>query len=194
MRETADGTSELIAAVDRLSVRLRERMGESLRSMRADPPLVTVTTRSVEALRLYAQAERVADQGDYDRAIALLEEATKLDSTFAMAYRRLGAYYGNRSDFQSDAKGREALRRAYALRDRLSDRERYHVEALYASNVELDEERAVTAYLALLEKYPLDPTDLNNIAVSYSVLGRTDERLNLWIGPTCGEATRNGDP
>jgi tetratricopeptide (TPR) repeat protein len=155
---------------------LRERIGESLRSVRADPPLGRVSTSSIEALRLYAQAHRVSDQGDYDRAIALLEEATKLDSTFAMAYRRLGAYYGNRSDFQSEVKGDTALRRAYALRDRLSDRERYHVEGLYASNVELDDEKAVTAYLALLEKYPADPTGLNNIAVSYSSLGRMDER------------------
>ena len=175
-RETADGPSQLIAAVDRLSATLRERIGESLRNVRSDPPLERVSTSSIEALRLYAQADRVADQGDYDRAIALLEEATKLDSTFAMAYRRLGAYYGNRSDFQSEAKGEEALRRAYELRDRLSDRERYHVEGLYASNVELDEEKALTAYLALLEKYPLDPTGLNNISVSYAVLGRTEER------------------
>jgi tetratricopeptide (TPR) repeat protein len=50
------------------------------------------------------------------------------------------------------------------------------VEALYASNVELDDEGAVTAYLALLEKYPTDGTALNNIAVSYSFLGRPAER------------------
>jgi tetratricopeptide (TPR) repeat protein len=174
-RETADGPNELIVAVDRLSATLRERIGESLRSVRADPPLARVTTSSIEALRLYSQAHRVANQGDYDRAIALLEETTRLDSTFAMAYRRLGAYYGNRSDFQSEERGREALRRAYALRNRLSDRERYQVEGMYARNVELDNEKAVTAYLALLEKYPLDPTGLNNIAVSYRRLGRADE-------------------
>jgi tetratricopeptide (TPR) repeat protein/tRNA A-37 threonylcarbamoyl transferase component Bud32 len=174
-RETADGPRELIVAVDRLSATLRERIGESLRSVRADPPLARVTTSSIEALRLYSQARRVADQGDYDRAIALLEQATRLDTTFAMAYRRLGAYYGNRGDFQSEARGKEALRRAYAMRSRLSDRERYHVEGLYASNVELDDEKAVTAYLALLEKYPLDPTGLNNISVSYGALGRIDE-------------------
>jgi tetratricopeptide (TPR) repeat protein len=46
---------------------------------------------------------------------------------------------------------------------------------MYARNVALDDEKAVTAYLALLEKYPLDPTGLNNVYVSYSALGRTDE-------------------
>jgi tetratricopeptide (TPR) repeat protein len=172
-RETADGAGELIGAVDRLSAHLRERIGESLRTVRSDPPLERVTTTSLEALRLYAQADRLSDEGDYDRAIALLEEAIERDSSFAMAYRRLGAYRGNRGE---DELEKAALSRAYELRTRLSERERYHVEALYASSVELDEEGAVTALLALLEKYPTDGTALNNIAISYGLLGRPAER------------------
>jgi Flp pilus assembly protein TadD len=176
-RETANDPSELIPAVDRLSKHMRERVGESLRTLRADPPLERLTTSSLEALRLYTQATAVADRGDYRRAISLLEEAVARDSTFAMAYRRLGMYKTNPSfRFQMGASGDSALRRAYALRNRLADRERYHVEAAYWARAENDLEKAVTTYLALLEKYPDDAVALNNLAVQYTLLGRFAER------------------
>ncbi len=170
----------MIAAVDRLGAKLRERIGESLRTVRADPPLERATTRSVDALRVYAQATRMANLGDYDRAIAPLEEATRLDTTFAMAYRRLAAFLGNRGDAMSQERSRVAVARAFTLRDRLSNRERLHVEA-YAALGARDIERAVTAYLALLERYPTDQTALNNVAVSYMNLNRPGERDRmLW--------------
>ncbi|HWP39148.1 MAG TPA: protein kinase [Gemmatimonadales bacterium] len=176
-RETAADPSDLIPTIDRLSGRLRERIGESLRTVRADPPLERFTTTSLQALRLYAQATDVANRSDYRRAVALLKEAVARDSTFAMAWRRMGAYMGN-PQFAAEMGNESiaALTRAYALRDRLSERERYHVEALFFSRVENDPERSVTSYLALLEKYPDDPTALNNIAVDYGALGRFAER------------------
>jgi tetratricopeptide (TPR) repeat protein len=175
-RETAAGPDDLIPAVDRLSGRLRERIGESLRTVRADPPLERFTTTSLEALRLYAQASDIANQGDYRRAVALLKEAVARDSMFAMAWRRMGAYMTGPLGNAMRDEGLAALRRAYALRDRVSERERYHVEALYFGTVASDRERSVTSYLALLEKYPDDATALNNIANAYSALGRFAER------------------
>ncbi|OGU06869.1 MAG: hypothetical protein A2W29_03975 [Gemmatimonadetes bacterium RBG_16_66_8] len=177
-RETAADAGELIHAVDRLSGRLRERIGESLRTVRAEPPLERVTTTSLEALRLYAQATDVANQGDYRRSVALLKEAVARDSTFAMAWRRMGAYMSSNAQLAAEMRdeGIAALQRAYSLKDRLSERERYHVEALYFSTVENDRERSITSYLALLEKYPDDATALNNIATDYSALGRFAER------------------
>ncbi|MGD8726206.1 MAG: protein kinase, partial [Gemmatimonadales bacterium] len=175
-RESAADAGELIGAVDRLSAQVRERVGESLRNLRADPPLDRLTTTSLEALRLYAQARRVSDQGDYRRAIALLEEAVTRDTTFAMALRRLGMYKTNPSfRFEMGRSGIEDLRRAYALRDRLSDRERYLVEAAYWGRVDVDIDRAITTYLALLEKHPSDATGLNNLAVQYGLVGRHAE-------------------
>ncbi len=175
-RGTAANADGLIAAVERLSRDLRQRVGESLRSIRADPPLERLTTSSRQALQLYAQAERVADLGDYDRAIALLEQAVAQDSGFAMAWRRLGMYLTNPgAGPEREARGEAALKRAFALRDRLSERERLFVEAGHANRVEGDPERAVTLYLAIVEKYPNDPTALNNLAVEYSGLGRDAE-------------------
>jgi TolB-like protein len=91
VRESAANDAELIPALDRLSRALRERIGESLVSIRADEPLAHVTTESLEALKKYTEGVRLADVDDYDRSIAFLEEATALDTGFAMAWRKLAA-------------------------------------------------------------------------------------------------------
>ncbi len=172
--EQAKTSADIMDAVDQMSTAFRERIGESYSSLRSDPPLDRFTTSSLEALQLYAQATRASEAGNLDRAIALLERAVAIDSTFAMAWRRLGAFMSRPGRGQG-AEGRDALRRAYALRERLADRERYHVEALHAVYVEQDEEKAITAYLTILDKYPRDGTALNNVGVSYGSLGNTRE-------------------
>ena len=84
---TAKGPDDLIAAVGRLSRDLRRTIGESLRDVRNSPPLERVSTSSLEAFRKYQAAIAVEyGLGGYP----LLLEAVKLDTTFAMAYRKLG--------------------------------------------------------------------------------------------------------
>ncbi len=181
-RETASDAGEIIDAVDRLSLRFRERIGESLRTVRADPPLANVTTGSLEALRLYAQAQRLSNQGDGQRAIALLEEAVARDTMFAMAYRSLGTFQTNpQFRRQMGLSGDSALRRAYTLRNRVSEVERYLIEAIYWFRAENDLEKAATAYVALLENYPTNGTALNNVAVVYTVMGRFAERDEMYL-------------
>ncbi len=179
LRQNVTSPEALLESVDRLSAELREEVGESLRSVRADPPLEQVTTRSLDALRLYARGTRAADHEGYDRAIELLQQAVAEDSGFAMAWRRLGLYIGN-SSFLLRARADSAILRAWALRDRLPERERLLVEATVASTIEMDSERAVTAYLAVLEKHPNDVTALNNLGVAYEALGRTAESLEMF--------------
>ena len=172
--EQANTSADIMGAVDRMSMAFRERIGESYSSLRSDPPLERVTTTSLEALQLYAQADRVEDLGDVDRAITLLQQAVAIDSTFAMAWRRMAAFM-LRPLREQEEEGRDALRRAYALRERVAERERYHIEALHATRVEDDDEKAVTAYLTILEKYPLDGTAMNNVGVAYSSMGNRQE-------------------
>ncbi|MBI3983409.1 MAG: protein kinase, partial [Gemmatimonadetes bacterium] len=173
VQEPAADAQQLMPALDRVSARLRERIGESLRSVRASPPLDRLTTTSLQALRRYAQAQRFADQGDLDRAVALLEEAVEQDSMFAMAFRRVGVLYVNRGDAE---EGRAALRRAFALRTRSSELERLQIEAMHAWYVEANYEKGITANLAILDKYPTDLYALQNIAALYNILGRDAER------------------
>jgi tetratricopeptide (TPR) repeat protein len=172
---TADG---LAAAVDRLSATLRERVGESLRSIRADPPLAQMTTASTEALRLFAQSERAADADDTEAAVALLERAIALDSNFAIAHRRLAVLIRNTGG--DTTKVQSSARRAYALRDKLSARERYMVDAAYHTYVAHDTAKTVAAYRALLDLYPDDRTATNNLALIYSEQGKRREALDLY--------------
>ena len=122
-RETT-GQADLIHAIGRLTRRLRGKIGESLKSVRASPPLPQVTTPSLAALRRYSEGARAAVyENDPVRGVARLKEAVALDSTFAMAWLQLSAVYG--SGRISPGLANHAAERAYRHRDRLPDRERY---------------------------------------------------------------------
>ncbi len=178
VRETAGDAGELPDRVDGLSAQLRERAGESLRTIQGDPPLEEVTTASMGALETYARALRANNLGDDVRAIALLEEALSQDSTFAMAHRKLGILLANQGN-EVERRNR-AFTRAYELRDRLTDRERWLAEAAYLSYVEEDPGAANDRYESLLEAYPSDPTALNNLALAYRDLGREEDAIELY--------------
>ena len=122
LRETAASDAELIPAIDRLSRALRESIGESLVTIRADEPLEHVTTSSLDALRKYSQARRLSDAGREDDAIPLLQEATTIDTSFAMAWRKLAVILSNHG--APYAKIADAAGHAYRHRDHLSELEK----------------------------------------------------------------------
>lgn len=167
VREDAADSTKLLDALDRVSDQLRRRIGESLWAVRVSPPLEQVTTSSLQALRLYSQAIRVGDQeGDGTRAIEILRQAVALDTTFAMAYRRLGVYM---RETNARAGADDALARAFRHRDRLPELERYHTAGSYFENVALPDS-AIATYRALLAIYPNDARALNNLADAYEDL------------------------
>jgi eukaryotic-like serine/threonine-protein kinase len=163
MRETAADEDELISATERLSERARERAGESLPSIRAGPGLAQVSTSSLDALRLFSEGDRALDRGDHWLAIELLEEAVERDPEFAMAWRRLAVALQNAG--VDRPRQREAYGKAYELRHRLTDRERYHVEANYHWAVERDREASARALRRVLEVDPYDRIALHNLAL-----------------------------
>ncbi len=170
--ETATDQGEFLAAMDRLGRKLRERLGESLGSIRSSAPLERATTSSTEALRKYSRAREAFDDRDMEKAIALLDEAIALDSTFGMAWRALAV--------ADPERRKEAATRAYELRERLTERERYHAVAIYQSYVLADDDETVTTYRALLEQYPDDATALNNLGVAYRDLGQLELAAEMY--------------
>ena len=132
-RTSVEGAGQLLDAIDGLTRKLRGRIGESLKTVRDAPALDEVTTSSLDALRKYAEAVRASDlQGDYVKTAQLLREAVAKDSNFAMAYRKLGVTLGNLQ--MPRAQIDSALERAYKLRDRLPEKERYLTIATYFQN------------------------------------------------------------
>ncbi len=166
--EQAASADELVDAVDRLSNRMRERFGESLRDIRRGEPLERVTTGSMRAMRIFTQGLEAWNQGDQTRALQLLGEAIAEDSMFAMAYRKTAIILNNEGEQR--ARAVDAATRAYEFRDRLTERERYLVTAAYHSVVTGNRDQVISAYRTVLDMYPDDTYALNNLGVIYGQL------------------------
>ena len=173
LRETADDDSQILKAIDRLSRAMRERIGESLRTIRANEPLEQVTTGSLAALRIYTEAIHANDTGDPDHAVELLRQAVAIDSGFAMAWRKLAVTVSN--TFGSRAEVIDATTRAYQHRDRLPAREAGYATGFYYYVVEPDRDKEVAAYRSVLELDPTDNTALNNLSIALTFQRRFAE-------------------
>lgn len=169
VRETATDSTAVLAAIDRLSKGVRRRLGESARSLKSAQPLARATTASLDALRKYTQAlalkEDVATQPE---AMALLEEAVKLDTAFALAWREL-------AELRSQTSGRwEALRHAMDHRDHLTASERAFTEATYSTWVG-DFQQAIAALRNVVKLDPGNATAWGNLG--YLLLYRAADDL-----------------
>jgi tetratricopeptide (TPR) repeat protein len=177
-RQTAKDSTELIDAVDRLAADMRAKVGESLRSVASSESLRAVTTTSLDALRKYSYVSNRMYRGEIDLRVAqeLLEEAIALDSTFATANLSLAIAINNYGG--SDARAWEATAQAFRHRERLTERERYQVEAYYYSKAG-DIPGAMQAYRRILT---VDSTALaaaNNLADLNMYEGAYDAAVEL---------------
>jgi len=188
-RETAESPKDIIPAIDRLSRRLRERIGESLRAIHATPALEQVTTGSLEALRKFVAGSNAEDfDGDRPRAVALLDDAIRLDTGFAMAYRKLAVVLNNAG--LQRARQLSLVEHAYAHRDRLTDVERQLVEAYYWQyGPHVDEAKAIAAYEQALEMAPTHPTPLNNLGILYESSRQYQKALEYYRRTKQGDST-----
>ena len=176
-RETAEERTAIIGAVDRLSKRLRAKIGESLASVRQSRPLPSVTTGSLEALELFASAMEMGRRGNRAAAIPVLERAVSLDTTFAGAYRALGIYYLN--DAGNPGAAQRNTERAFRFSDRLPEPERLKTRALvHSRRGRLDS--AAHYYLLLLETSSDSFVAINNLGDVYERMGRYEEALDLY--------------
>jgi tetratricopeptide (TPR) repeat protein len=177
-RENAADSTEIIYAADRLSKRLRERIGESLKSIRGSLPLWDLATPSLEALKKFMQGARA---GDWEQTAALWEEAVAIDTGFAYAHRLLGVRYANRGD---RAEAVEHLTKAFQHRDRLDEGARYMVDGTYYQLVTGELEEAAVAYRNLLDLAPGFGPATGNLSQIYFALGdyeRSAEELRGFV-------------
>jgi serine/threonine-protein kinase len=182
VRETAADQTALLPAIDKLSSKLRERIGESLVTIRAKPRLEQVTTGSLAALRKYSEALRLEEEDRYEEAIPLLEEAVTLDSGFAMAHRKLAVALSNIG--RDPQRQLEAATRAFAHRDRLPEIERGLAAGYYYGTVEIDRPKEAAAYRSVLARDPNNVVALNNLAINRSAVGRFAEAESLSLRAT----------
>jgi tetratricopeptide (TPR) repeat protein len=177
-RQTAKSEDDLIQAIEKLSKDIRDKAGESLRTVQGGPSLERVSTSSLAALRAYTQGVEHGNAEDNESALEAYERAVELDSTFAMAYRKIGVILSNMRTRRGDQI--RVATRAYELRDRLSERERNLSEGWYHAQVSGDAEAAIRAYQRAIEVDSMASTPMNNLGNLYQGAGRFAEAEDLY--------------
>jgi len=170
---TAADKTGVLQAVSQAATAMRARLGESMASIqKLTTPFTNVTTASLQAFHAFSLAEDEHRLGrDFPQASSLYEQALQLDPNFAMAYARLGVAYGNQG---SILRSLENLKKAYDLRERVTERERMYIEAQYALQ-QADMPKALQAYKLYVATYPRDAAAWNNLATAYGFIGDFDQ-------------------
>jgi eukaryotic-like serine/threonine-protein kinase len=153
---------------------MRARLGESLASVQKFDVPVEATTPSLEALKAYSMGITTGRTKGDAEAIPFMKRAIELDPNFAMAYVGLAVHYSNLGQASLAA---ENAKKAYDLRDRVSDRERYRISAFYFQYVTGEVEKATEAYELWAKSYPRDLVPHTNLGFIYSALGQYDKAI-----------------
>jgi Flp pilus assembly protein TadD len=173
---TVGGKEQVLKALGEAATKIREKLGESLASVQKyDVPAESVTTPSLEALQAYSLGyQTMIVKNDTAAAIPFFQRAIDLDPNFAMAYARLGTNYLNMGE---TARGTQNVRKAYELRDRVSEREKFYIASHYEFYVTGNLEAARKACELWAQTYPRDEAPLGSLAAAYNNLGDFDQEL-----------------
>jgi len=124
------GVDSALTSLDSVNSGLREKLGESLRDIRAnDKPLALVTTSNLDALRAYSLAVSANRKSQYAEALALFQQALKLDPQFAMAQMGMARAHARNGEF---GLAKQLALQAKQNQQRLSQRELLELNAFIA--------------------------------------------------------------
>ena len=172
---SANGKEQVLGAMDKAAAKLREKLGESAKSLQAfGTPLEQATTPSLEALQAYSLGRKMFYTKGEAAATPFLKRAVELDPNFAMAYRALAA---NGSLDQPNLMATYATK-AYELRDKVSERERFFIEASYYWYVTGELEKAMPVYALWQQTYPRDYSLYVHLSEIYRSLGDLEKSLD----------------
>ena len=166
---------KVLDGLGHVTSQLRSELGESLATVQKfDIPIEQATTSSLEALRQYTAGLRVQNQQGDAAAVPFFKRAVELDPNFAKAYVSLATSYSNLVEY---GLASENMQKAYELRDRATELERYSISANYYSDVtgELDKANAVFEQWA--RSYPRDIHPLVALALNNNLVGQYDQAI-----------------
>jgi DNA-binding winged helix-turn-helix (wHTH) protein/tetratricopeptide (TPR) repeat protein len=189
----ADRRENVLTELHELGEHLRRKLGESLASIQKyDTPLQRTTTSSLEAWQAFGLATRTFNsQGDAP-ALPLFKRAIELDPNFALAYADLSVIYANLNE---NSLSMENARKAYELRDKVSEFERFSIDSTYYRAMgQLEKEAQVLE--AWAQTYPRSLAPYINLGQVDSSLGKLDKALaddlqGLALHPTAASAYSN---
>ncbi len=166
---------------------MREKLGESLVSIEQfDAPLKTATTNSLEALKNYSLATKSLSDGKIEDGITFLKQAADIDPNFAAAYASLAAAYSNKGQMSYAA---DYAAKAFALRDRMTEREKFKITSFYYVFVTGEMEKDIANLEAAKQAFPRDNTIPLNLGADYIELGKfakaeENARQSINLDPT----------
>jgi tetratricopeptide (TPR) repeat protein len=167
---TAAGKEQVLPTLGQAAAKLRNDVGESLSSVQKfDVPLAEATTNSLEALKAYSLGGKTLREKGSVEAISYFKRAIELDPNFAMAYSNLGITYSN---LNQPSLAADYLKKAFDLRDRVTEREKSHITALYYNMATGELEKSNQAYELWIQAYPRDSVASGNLGSDYMVLGQ----------------------
>ena len=181
----ATGKEQVVDALGRATTSMRAKLGESLSTIPREERAYrqALTTSSLEALQSFNMGdEEWMKTGNSAAVIPFYRRATELDPNFAFAFAVLANMDQNVGD---KAGQKEAMEKAYALRDRVSERERLFIEVEYYT-VKGDAKKVRECWELLARAYPRDAMWRGNLAEAYFFAGESEKAL-----PEAQAAIRN---
>jgi tetratricopeptide (TPR) repeat protein len=174
-QEQAAGKEAVLKALDAAAVSLRGKLGESLSSVQKyATPLEEATTPSLEALKAYSLGAKTAYAKGETAALPFFNRAVELDPNFAMAYSWMSNLY---SDLNEVGGAAENARKAYALREKVSEGERFFIESNYYEVATGELEKGAQTDELWEETYPRDAGAYENLGFVSSTLGNWEKAL-----------------
>jgi eukaryotic-like serine/threonine-protein kinase len=171
----AESKEKVLSSLGLAASNLRKKLGESLSSIKKyDVAIEQATTSSLDALKAYAMGNEERAKGHFRESLAFYQRAVQLDPNFAMAYARIAVYYGNMAQFEG---AKEYVQKAYDLRERVSERERFYISEKYYNYITGEIDKAIEVLQTWSRLYPNDFIPHNNLALNYMYLARYDEAL-----------------
>ncbi|MGA2859287.1 MAG: protein kinase [Candidatus Sulfotelmatobacter sp.] len=171
----AASKEDVLKALSQASSALRTKLGESLPSVQKFAVPIEATTSSLEALKTYSMAVTIKREKGDAPAIPFFKRAIELDPNFPLAYAALSTSYGN---LGQPSLALEHATKAYQLRDRVTEREKLRITAVYfgaGATGELD--KWAQTYQLWVANYPRDYLPHLNLGDYYGIMGQYDKAL-----------------
>jgi serine/threonine protein kinase/tetratricopeptide (TPR) repeat protein len=174
-QEQAAGKEAVLKALDAAAVSLRSKLGESLSSVQKyATPVEEATTPSLEALKAYSLGRKTLFAKGETASLPFFKRAVDLDPNFATAYAWMSYDY---YDLNEVGRGAENARRAYDLREKVSERERFFIEAIYYVSARGELEKAAQTDELWKQTYPRDADPYTHLGFDFSTLGNWEKAL-----------------
>ncbi len=171
----AADSQQVLFALGQALTTLRRDLGEPAESLRRfDTPIEQAMSRSLSALKAFATGQAHRARGEEAESRTDYQLATELDGSFAMAYAELAAVA--RSFGEADTAD-AYLRKAFDLRQHLSEREKLYIQARFYSDSARDAAGEIETYSLWTQLYPRDASAYNGLASAYIEIGQPQKAI-----------------